>query len=34
MLRQFSPDLFAGEIKVTRRPPGTSREQGGHRKAA
>jgi hypothetical protein len=34
MLREFSPDLFAGEIKVTRQRPGPSRKQGGHRKAA
>jgi hypothetical protein len=34
MLREFSPDLFAGEIKVTRQRPRPSREEGDRRKAA
>ena len=33
MLREFSPDLIAGEIKVTRG-PGERLEPGEHREAA
>jgi hypothetical protein len=34
MLRQFSPGVFAGEIKVTRATPDPRSEPGGHRRAA
>jgi hypothetical protein len=34
MLRRFSPDVFAGEIRVTRQRPVSREEPGGHREAA
>jgi hypothetical protein len=34
MLREFSPDLIAGEIRVTRVEPRRRSEPGGHREAA
>jgi hypothetical protein len=34
MLREFSPDLIAGEIKITRSAPRPRSEPGGHREAA
>ncbi|HEY8002325.1 MAG: hypothetical protein ACHQJ5_09825 [Vicinamibacteria bacterium] len=34
MLREFSPELMAGEIKITRRDPDPSSESGEHREAA
>ena len=34
MLRRFSPDVFAGEITVTRQRPVPREEPGGHREAA
>jgi hypothetical protein len=34
MLREFSPDLIAGEIRVTRRQPDPRSQSGEHREAA
>jgi hypothetical protein len=34
MLREFSPDLIAGEIRITRRRPDPRSEPGEHREAA
>jgi hypothetical protein len=34
MLREFSPELLGGEIRVTRRADGERRDPGEHREAA